>query len=323
MEVALTDFGAAIVSILVPDVRGSMRDVVLGYGDVSGYAANPAYLGVAVGPSANRIRGAAFELEGQTWQLDANDGENNLHSHHQQGYHKRWWQAEELGESSLRFTLEDAHGNMGFPGNKRISITYTVDGQGGLDIAYEGYSDRNTLINLTNHSYFHLDGHGSGDVSEHFVQLFAKEFTPIGRGCITTGEIRACQGTPMDLRQGAKLGERMDAQDEQIRLGAGFDHNFCVDGYDGSLRIFAKARGGESGICLEAYTDLPGFQLYTGNFLDGIEGKQGRVYGRRGGFCLETQYYPNSIQHPDFLQPVFGPDKPYRSRTYWKFALEG
>lgn len=318
MEVKLTNYGAAIVNLLVPDKDGKIDDVVLGFDTLEEYFENPSFFSVTIGPNANRIGGAAFELNGKEYHLAVNDGENNLHSDMDNGYQKRAWKTEE-GENSLTFTIEGKDGDLGFPGNKKISMTYTLMGDNALKLSYKATSDMDTLINLTNHTYFNLAGHKSGSIEGHMLQLNASNFTPVLPGAIPTGEIRPVAGTPLDFTKKKQIGKEIGADCEQLKLVQGYDHNFALDGADGSMREVAEAEDPKSGRRMKVFTNLPGIQFYAGNCIAEQSGKDGASYGPRTGFCLETHYFPDSIHHPNFEQSVFGPGKDYESETIYQF----
>jgi Galactose mutarotase and related enzymes len=312
------NYGAILVNLFVPDKNGQLQDVVLGYDTLEPYFENGSFFGAVIGPSANRIGGARFVLDGKEYSLDVNDGVNNLHSHKDLGYHKRIWDVQE-GTDSVTFSLQDEDGSMGFPGNKRISVTYTVTEDDELRIHYQAESDRDTIINLTNHTYFNLAGHGSGSILDHKLQLMASCYTPTAAGSIPTGEIAEVEGTPFDFRKGKRIGDEIDADDEQLKIGLGYDHNWVIDGEIGQLRKFASVSEDKSGRVMEAYTDLPGVQFYAGNCIAETVGKEGAVYNKRCGFCLETQYYPDTANKPEFPSAVFGPERKYDTVTVYKF----
>lgn len=320
MQAAVTNVGAAIVRILCPDRDGAMADVVLGFDKGSDYMSNSSFFGVVIGPNANRVGGAAFTLDGVTYQLDENDGANNLHSHKEKGWHKRLWQAE-TGDNSVTFFLEDSDGSLGFPGNKKASVTYSLDEENALKIHYHGSSDRKTVLNLTNHTYFNLEGHDSGRIEDHRLLLKASGYTPADAGSIPTGEIAAVEGSPMDFTESKRVGQEIDADFEQLRFAKGYDHNWVIDGWDGELRHFATLEAPESGRVMKAYTTLPGVQFYAGNFIDTQTGKGGASYGFRSGLCLETQYFPDSVNKPEFPDAFFGGEKDYDSVTVYRFDV--
>jgi aldose 1-epimerase len=318
MKVSVANFGAILVNLLVPDGEGRVEDVVLGYDTLEPYFSNPCYFGATIGPSANRIENARFSIDGATFFLDANDGKNNLHSHHQKGYHKKIWAAN-AAKDSVSFTLEDEDGNMGFPGKKTFKVTYALDEGNTLTIFYHGFSDQKTLINPTNHTYFNLDGHGSGSMEGHELTLKASHYTPVREGAIPTGEIAPVKGTPMDFTVAKKIGRDIGADFEQLKLTGGYDHNWVLDGCNGELREFAIVSGPKSGRKMRAYTTLPGVQFYAGNSILPIQGKGGVTYGARDGFCLETQFFPNSVNQYGFPSCVFGEGKDYESVTVYEF----
>lgn len=320
MKAAVTDLGAILVRVLVPDATGKVDDLVLGFDDGESYYGNGSFFGTVIGPCANRTGGAEYTLDGVTYQLDKNDGANNLHTHKQLGFHKRLWDAE-IGENSVTFSLEDEDGHLGFPGNKKVSVTYSLSEENELTLHYHASSDKKTIINLTNHSYFNLDGHGAGSIEEHELLLRASHFTPVAAGSIPTGEIRAVAGTPMDFTQPKKIGRDIRDDYEQLLLTGGYDHNFVIDDWDGTLRHIATVKGPKSGRVLKTYTTLPGVQFYAGNFIGVQPGKDGVTYGNRCGFALETQYFPDTIHHENFPSYVFGGEngREYDSITVYKF----
>lgn len=320
MQAAVTNVGAILVRLICPDREGKAADVVLGFDRGEDYLKNPSFFGAVIGPNANRIGGAAFELEGKTWRLDANDGENNLHSHKEQGWHKRLWEAA-VGDNSVTFSLEDCDGSMGFPGNKKASVTYSLSEGNELQLHYHGISDRRTILNFTNHTYFNLEGHDQGTIEGHILQLTASRFTPADAGSIPTGEIAPVADTPMDFTVPKRVGEEIGADFEQLKFAAGYDHNWVIDNWDGTLRRFAVLKAPVSGRTLEAYTTLPGVQFYAGNFIEEQIGKGGAAYGYRSGLCLETQYFPDAANKPKFPGAVFGEDTEYDSVTVYRFLF--
>ena len=322
MKAEITVQRSTLVSVLEPDATGKVDDLVLGFDNGESYYGNDSFFGTVIGPCANRTGGAEYTLDGVTYQLYKNDGANNLHTHKQLGFHKRLWDAE-IGENSVTFSLEDEDGQLGFPGNKKVSVTYSLSEENELTLHYHASSDKKTIINLTNHSYFNLDGHGAGSIEEHELWLRASHFTPVAAGSIPTGEIRAVAGTPMDFTQPKKIGRDIREDYEQLLLTGGYDHNFVIDGWndDGTLRHIATVKGPKSGRVMKAYTTLPGVQFYAGNFIDVQPGKDGVTYGNRCGFALETQYFPDTIHHENFPSYVFGGEngREYDSVTVYKF----
>ena len=318
MSISVSDLGAALVKVIVPDGKGNAADVVLGFDRAEEYMNNGSFFGVVIGPNANRIAGASFEIDGQTYQTDRNDGENNLHSHKEKGFHKRLWQAE-TSDGCVTFSLQEEDGALGFPGNKKVSVCYTLTEDNELKIHYHGTSDRKTILNLTNHTYFNLEGHDSGSMEDHELWLNASHYTPVVAGAIPTGEIAQVAGTPMDFTRPKRVGQDIGKAFGQLELTGGYDHNWVIDGWDGSLRHFATVKAPESGRVMKAYTTLPGVQFYAGNCMDEQRGKGGAVYGPRMGFCLETQYFPDTIHHAGFPSCLFGEGKEYDSVTVYQF----
>lgn len=318
MKASVTDYGAVLVSLVVPCARGESRDVVLGYDTVEGYFDNPSFFGATIGPSANRVANARFTIDGVTFQLDVNDNENNLHSHKELGFHKRVWESR-VTEQGVEFTIEDGDGALGFPGNKKLQLTYSLDEENGLILTYHGESDRKTILNPTNHTYFNLKGQGRGSIEDHSLWLGASHYTPAREGSIPTGEILPVAGTVMDFTQEKTVGKEIDSPFEQLLLAGGYDHNWVIDGWDGSLRHFATLQAPDGGLRMEAYTTLPGVQFYAGNFITPEAGKNGAAYTVRSGMCLETQYFPDSVNHPNFPSCIFGEGRDYDSVTVYRF----
>lgn len=320
VQAKVMNYGANLVSLLVPDKEGKVEDVVLGFDNLESYYGNGSFFGAVIGPSANRIAGAGFEIDGKAYQLDVNDGANNLHSHMEEGYHKRVWAAEE-GQDSVTFTLEGKDGEMGFPANKKIAVTYSLSADNELKLHYHVTADANTIVNMTNHSYFNLAGQGNGKIEDHLLQIKASCYTPVVAGAIPTGEIASVKGTPMDFTEMKPVGRDINADFEQLKLVQGYDHNYVVDDADGTLREIATVKEPVSGRTMKVFTDLPGVQFYAGNCIGVETGKGGITYGPRMGMCLETQYYPDNIHHPNFPQAVFGPGKDYDSVTVYQFLV--
>ena len=314
----VTDFGAILVNLFVPDKAGTSADVVLGYDSVEGYLANGCFFGATIGPSANRIDQACFTIDGKTYQLAANDGTNNLHSDDNNGYHKRIWNAAPK-DNSVVFTLADSDGSMGFPGNKNVQLTYTVTDDNELQIAYEVTSDQNTLINMTNHSYFNLAGHDSGNIEGHRLSIHASHYTPIFERLIPTGELADVTGTPFDFRTMKAVGEDINQDNVQLGYGQGYDHNYALDGFDGTIQKVASVEEPTTGRKMDVYTDQPGLQFYAGNCITPQTGKGGAAYEKRSGLCLETQCFPDAINQPQFQNVIYGPERPYKTTTIYKF----
>ncbi len=316
----LIDFGAILVNFIIKGADGNERDVVLGHDTVAGYEADTCFLGATVGPIANRTKGAAFEIDGVKYQMDVNDNDNNLHSHFIEGFHKVMWNAS-FYENSVTFKLEKKHMAMGHPGNMKIKVTYTLNDENELKIHYEASSDKDTIINMTNHTYFNLNGHDAGSIQDEILCLKAAKYTPVLPGAIPIGEIAAVRATPMDFTEPKAVGKDINADFEQLALVKGYDHNWVVDHWNGELRLIATLEDTKSGIKMETYSDLPGVQFYAGNCIKPMAGKNGANYRQRDGLCLETQYYPNSANQDGFPRPLFGPDKPYDTTTVYKFIV--
>ncbi|MBU3839679.1 MAG: galactose mutarotase [Candidatus Ruminococcus intestinipullorum] len=321
-EVKIANIGAAIVSVKVKNSSGEYTDVVLGYDDVKGYENNPVYFGVAVGRGANRIENAQFTLDGKTYYLSKNEGENNLHSG-PDSYAFRVWDFAGMTENSVSLSLESPDQDQGYPGNLLMKVTYILTEENELKIHYEGECDQTTVVNMTNHTYFNLDGHNFGDVKEHWLQIEASKFTPIkDKASIPTGELWAVEGTPLDFKSGRIIGHDLQSDYEQMRFVNGYDHNFVIDGWDGNLQKVAEAKGSKSGITMKVYSDLPGVQLYTGNGLEHVKGKEDMYYENYAGFCLETQYFPNAINEKEFPSPILKKGDKYDTTTVYQFVVE-
>lgn len=321
MTVSFTDYGANIVSILVPDSKGEVVDVCLGYDNLAGYEKNGPGFGSFIGRHANRIAGAKFELNGKVYELDKNDGENNLHGGFV-GYNKFMYQTKiyEADDTiSIEFSRLSPHMEQGFPGNLDVSVTYSLTQANELVIEYSAVSDRDTIVNLTNHCYFNLEGHNAGSILDHKVWIKANQFTPTSADLIPTGELRDVTGTPMDFRVAKKVGQDIDANYEPLILGKGYDHNYVLDIKGTEVEKVAELIEEKSGRKMEVYTDLSGMQLYTGNFLAGENGKDGAVYNKRAGICFETQYFPNSCNIKSFPSCVLKAGKEFDSVTIYKF----
>ena len=316
--VSVTDYGAALVNVIVKGQDGIPLDVVLGYDDAAGYERGGASIGATVGRSANRIGGAQIEIGGKTYSLGKNDNGNNLHSGPDY-YNKRLWEVAENGDDHVTFLLHSPDGDQGYPGALDMYVTYSLDEDNMLMIHYEAAPDQDTVINMTNHSYFNLNGHDSGSVLDHTVMLAADAFTPADEESIPTGEIRPVEGTPMDFRTAKKLGEEIGADYEPLRFGGGYDHNWVLKNENGFDKV-AEVTADRSGIRMEVWTDLPGVQMYTANFLDNEPGKDGAVYESRSAVCLETQYYPDAIHHDNFPGPVCRRGEKYDTRTAYRFV---
>ena len=325
MEARITNYGGIVVSLTAPDRNGAYEDVVLGFDDVEQYMGPHPYFGAIVGRYGNRIANGRFTLNGETYALAQNNGENALHGG-RNGFDKAVWQAEPVTTDegqALRLTYLSPDGEEGYPGNLSVAVTYTLTDDDALRIDYEATTDKATPVNLTNHSYFNLAGQGAGTILDHQIQINADRFTPVDGGLIPTGELRPVSGTPFDFRQPAAIGLRIEDSDEQIAFGGGYDHNFVLNGEAGEMKLAARVYEPTSGRVMEVHTTEPGVQFYTGNFLSGdITGKGGTAYGRRYGFCLETQHFPDSPNKPDFPDTILEPGERYTSTTIYRFSAE-
>jgi aldose 1-epimerase len=325
LEVRAMNFGSEIVSIKVPDKAGHLDDVVLGYDNLEGYLKNPAYFGAVVGRYANRIAKGMFTLNGQTFNLAKNNGPNTLHGG-LKGFNKQLWDGKEFKNDQgvgVEFSYLSKDGEEGYPGNLQVKVKYTLTEDNRLVVDYEATTDKATPLNLSQHSYFNLAGEGNGDILQHHLLLNADRFTPVDKDLIPTGELRAVQGTPMDFNKPTAIGARINQDYEQLVLGRGYDHNWVINRKDNTLTRAALVHEPTTGRVLEVLTTEPGVQFYSGNFLDGtITGKHGHVYKQRYGFCLETQHFPDSPNHPKFPTTILQPGQTFRSQTVFKFSAQ-
>lgn len=324
VSAAFITLGAVWVSMLVPGRDGQMADVVLGYDDLDSYLKNPPHFGAPIGRNANRIGGAVITIGGKDYPLEANNGPNNLHSG-PDFYHTRLWDcraSETAGGSRLDFSLESPDGDQGYPGNARITVSYILTEDDSLKLEYRMVSDADTVANFTNHSYFNLAGHGCPDILKQQVWINASHYTPADEVSIPTGEIAPVAGTPMDFTEMKEIGRDIGEPFEALVLGKGYDHNWVLDHPEGELSLAAKAYDPESGRMMEVYTDLPGMQFYTANFLtDELPGKGGAVYGYRHAYCFETQYYPDAVHKAQFPSPLLKAGDTCHTVTVYKFTV--
>lgn len=323
MQVGITNYGGRVVSIVVPDRHGKFADVVLGFDTLDGYlGANP-YFGALVGRYANRIGGGRFKLDGVEYKLAVNNGPNSLHGG-LKGFDKVLWTAREYSKNppALELTYLSQDGEEGYPGKLTTKVVYTLTESNELRIDYTATTDKDTVLNLTNHSYFNLAGQANGDILKHEIMINADRFTPVDANLIPTGELRKVEGTPFDLRKPTVVGAHInDTHDEQIKFGGGYDHNFVLNRTGHGLTFAARVTEPESGRVLEVLTTQPGIQFYTGNFLDGtVHGKGGKAYPRRSALCLETQHFPDTPNHPKFPTAELKPGEAYRQTTIYKFS---
>ncbi len=323
MKVSFTDFGANIVSIIVPDAKGNFADVNLGFENLAGYEENPPGFGSFIGRHGNRIGDAKFELNGKVYELDKNDGKNNLHGGFV-GYNKFMYETEVYEDddiASIEFSRLSPHMEQGFPGNLDVSVTYSLTETNELVIEYLAVSDRDTIVNLTNHAYFNLGGHNSGSILDHKILIKSNQFTPTTPDLIPTGEIRDVTDTPMDFRTLKAIGQDIDADYEPLVLAGGYDHNYVLDISGTQVEKVAELIDDKTGRKMEVFTDLPGIQLYTANMLGPVKNsKDGAVYEKRNGVCFETQFFPNSINTQNFPSCMLKAGKEFDSVTIYKFS---
>lgn len=323
MEVKAITYGGIITSLRVPDRSGTPGDVVLGYDTLQGYLDKSPYFGCIVGRYGNRIAKGRFTLDGRTYTLPINNGPNHLHGG-PQGFDKANWAAapfERADAVGVVFTHTSPDGDMGYPGTLQAKVTYTLTGDNTLRFDYEATTDKATPVNLTQHSYFNLAGAGTGDVLRHEIQIQADRFTPVDAALIPTGALAPVQDTPFDFRTPTPIGARIDADHPQIRAGGGYDHNFVFSRTGTDLQSLVQVHDPATGRTMVVATTQPGVQFYTGNFLDGsITGKQGHVYGKRAGFCLETQHFPDSPNQPEFPSTILRPGETYTQSTAYTFG---
>ncbi len=326
MEVNISTYGGVVQSLKVPDKNGKFDDVVLGYDSVDGYVSDKSFFGALIGRYGNRIAHGKFSLDGKTYSIPLNDGQNTLHGG-TKGFNKKEWTAKEAPGSkaqSLTLTYLSKDGEEGYPGNLNVKVVYTLTDNNELKIQYDATTDKDTVLNLTNHSYFNLSGAGSGDILGHELTLHASKFTPVGSSLIPTGELRSVKGTPFDFTHSTAIGSRIDQDDEQLKFGKGYDHNWVLDaGMTTDPKPAAEVYDPKSGRVMQVLTTEPGIQFYTGNFLDGsAHGKGGRIYNRRFALCLETQHFPDSPNQPSFPTTELKPGQKYHSITIYKFSTK-
>lgn len=324
VEIRAITYGGIITSIRVPDRSGRFADVALGFDRLEPYLPRHPYFGALIGRYGNRIGGARFELDGQTYQLAANNGPNHLHGG-VRGFDRHVWAAEPIGggAAGVAFTRTSPDGEEGYPGTLQARVTYTLTDANELAVEYQATTDKPTPVNLTQHTYFNLAGHDSGDILGHVVTIYADRFTPVDSTLIPTGELAAVEGTPFDFRQPAAIGGRIGDAHPQLKHAGGYDHNFVLNRRGPDLQPAARVLEPASGRTLEVRTTEPGLQFYSGNFLDGSQtGKGGAVYRHRTGLCLETQHFPDSPNKPQFPSTILKPGETYRSRTVFTFGVE-
>lgn len=323
LEAKITNYGGIVVSLKVPDRAGKSADVVLGFNDLDSYLKGHPYFGSVVGRYGNRIARGRFTLNGVEYKLAVNNGENHLHGGIK-GFDKVVWTTTEQSTRTgpgVRMTYLSKDGEEGYPGNLQVTMVYTLTNTNELRIDYTATTDKDTVLNLTHHSYFNLAGEGNGDILNHVLGLNAAQFTPTDAGSIPTGELRDVRGTPFDFLTPKSIGARINDDYEQIKFGGGYDHNFVISGRLGRLRMAAEVSEPTTGRRMQVWTTEPGVQLYTGNFLDGtLTGKSGKKYERRSGFCLETQHYPDSPNKPSFPTTTLKKGATFKSTTIYRFS---
>jgi len=324
-SVDIMDLGGVIVSLRTADATGNITDITTGFDHPQQYLSGSGYMGAIVGRYANRIANGRFSLDGKQYSLAKNNGDNAIHGG-LIGFDKKFWHTDtesENSEASLSLTLESKDGEEGYPGNLTAKVTYTLNDRDQLIIDYSATTDNVTVINLTQHAYFNLNGHGAGSVLDQEIMINADQYTPIDNESIPTGELASVEGTPLDFRTPKPIGVNINSSHEQIRFGSGFDHNFIISHpVEGELTLAASVLSPSTGRTLNVYTDQPGIQFYTGNFLNGtLIGKEGAVYARRNAFCLETQHYPDSPNKPNFPSTILRPGEQYVTRTVFEFGV--
>jgi aldose 1-epimerase len=323
MEVSITNYGGAITSLRVPDRKGESGDVVLGYDTLSEYLQHPRFLGALIGRHANRLARGTFSLNGTTYHLAQNNGRNHLHGGIR-GFDRVVWDVEEDLESEdavIRLNYLSRDGEEGYPGNLSATVAYKLSDRNDLRIEYGATTDKDTIVNLTNHSYFNLSG--GGNILKHELMINAEQFTPIGEDLIPTGELRDVKESPLDFTENTSIGSRINDPYDQLLCAGGYDHNFALRNASHPVRLAARAYEAESGRIMELFTTQPGLQFYSGNFLDGtITGKGGTVYHKYAGFCLETQHFPDAPNHPEFPSTILRPGEEYSQVAVFRFSTE-
>lgn len=321
-EACVTNYGGRLVSVMVPDKSGKMTDVVLGYDKIADYVASSGNFGALIGRYGNRIAQGKFSLDSVDYELPHNDNNHCLHGG-PEGYHAQMWDAKQLNDQVVELTYLSKDGEAGFPGNLDIKVTYTLTDDNAVDIQYEATTDKATVVNLTNHSYFNLSGVPGSQILDQVVMINADTYTPVDSLLIPTAAFDSVQGTPLNLLTPVAIGAHIDEPFDQLLKGRGYDHNWVLNAKGDINVLAARAFSPVSGIALEVYTNEPGIQFYTGNFMSGQDkGKQGVTYPHRGAFCLETQHYPDTPNQPGFPSVVLRPGEKYMSECIYKFVIE-
>lgn len=322
MEVCITNFGGRIVSIMVPDKNGEMKDVVLGFDSIADYINVPSDFGAAIGRYANRINQGKLVLDGDTIQLPQNNYGHCLHGG-PTGWQYQVYAGQQVNDSTLQLTMQSPDGDNNFPGNVTAHVTYTLKGDNSIDIKYDATTDKKTVINMTNHSYFNLSGNPQNTITDNILYVNADSITPVDSTFMTTGEMLALEGNSMNFKNAKSINEGIDMTNEQVKFGIGIDHNYVLNTKGNMEEVAARVVCPSTGITLEVYTDEPGIQVYTGNFLDGtVTGKKGIVYQQRVGLCLESQHYPDSPNKPQWPSVILEPGQTYQSHCIFKFGVE-
>jgi len=324
-KLGIINYGARATHLLVKDKDGKLEDVILGYDTIEGYESDNSFQGAIVGRYGNRIGEGKFSIDGQEYQLDINDGKNSLHGG-SKGFFSVLWNGEVIETPdgpAVKLSYVSPDGEMGYPGTVSISVTYTLTDNNEVKIEYEGTTDKPTILNPTHHSYFNISGDFTQKITDELLQINAEKFTPVNETLIPTGELADVAGTPMDFRKAKLIGQDINADYEQLKIAGGYDHNWVLDSYNKMVRKVAEVYDPNSGRVMEVFTDQPGIQFYSGNFLDGsIIGKDGIKYNHRTALCLETQFFPDSPNHSNFPSPILRPGEKYTQTTIYKFSVK-
>lgn len=320
--IKVSDFGATLVSLLFHDKNGEVKDIVLGYDEAAEYQNHTCYFGATIGRNGNRIAGAQMMIDGKLCKIEANENGNSLHSG-SNGFHNVVWQVKEHTDSSITFSHLSTEEEQGFPGNLQVEVTYNLTDEDALEISYRGEADKTTVMNFTNHAYFNLGGHDSGSAEKQQLQIFADSYNPIQDSkSIPTGEIAPVEGTPMDFRTMKPIGQDIREDFEQLKFAGGYDHNFVLSEKPGEMKAMANVYCEETGIAMEAFTDCCGVQFYAGNFIGAQTGKGGTAYCDRCGFCLESQFYPDAVNHENFASPIVKAGEVFTTKTVYHFYIK-
>lgn len=325
VEVSITNFGGKIMSLIVPDRNGTMADIVLGYDEPAAYVSGNPYFGALIGRYGNRIAKGRFSINGTAYQLSINSRSDALHGG-PNGFHNKLWEVKQpnhKGSNKLTLSLISPDGEEGYPGELQVNVTYTLNDQNELEIEYYAITSSDTIVNLTNHAFFNLAGEGNGDILEHQLQINASHYIPVREGLIPTGKKLSVEGTSFDFRKLMAIGKRIFENDEQLKLGRGYDHNWVLDKSEDSISLAAYVQEPKSGRTMEVWTTEPGLQFYSGNFLDGSDiGKRGKPYPFRSALCLEAQHFPDSPNHLNFPSTLLKPGEKYEQKTTYKFGVD-